>query len=370
MRLIHTADWHLGKSLKGQPLIDDQIYILGEFLKLIDDTKPDAVIIAGDIYDRSIPPVDAVNLFDEIIFKIIDRKIPVLSIAGNHDSAERLNFGSRLFERAEFFITAKPNENPAPVILNDNFGEVYFSLIPFFETAELQNNFGAENLDNDAANKLYIAEARKNIPANKRSVAVAHLFATGGQTSDSERKFVGALENVDAANFFEYNYTALGHLHKPQNISKTVRYSGSLLKYSFSEASHKKGATLLELDGEGKISVEHVDLIPRRDVKVVSGSLDELCKFAPTEDYIHAEITDKNHLLGALDKLRNSAFPNILSLDFVGRERGSIERKFARSENISTLEYFADFYEFETGEKLDGEYRSAMEKFLAELTTA
>ncbi len=371
MKLIHTADWHLGKSLKGQPLIDDQIYILEEFLKLIDDTKPDAVIIAGDIYDRTIPPVDAVSLFDEIIFKIIERKIPVLSIAGNHDSAERLNFGSRLFEREKFFITAKANENPTPVVLNDEFGEVYFSLIPFFETAELQNNFAqAEIADVDAANKIYIDLARRKIPADKRSVAIAHLFATGGQTSDSERKFVGALENVDAANFSAYNYTALGHLHKPQNISKTVRYSGSLLKYSFSEASHQKGATLVELDAAGKILIEHVNLTPRRDVRVIAGSLDELCKSARTEDYIHAEITDKTYILNALDRLRGNAFPNILSLDFVGVVRGGVERKIQRAENISTLEYFADFYKFETGENLEGEYRAAMEKFLSELTTA
>lgn len=371
MKIIHTADWHLGKSLKNQPLLDDQNYILQEFLKFIDAENPDAVIIAGDIYDRSIPPVDAVNLFDEIIFKIVERKIPVLCISGNHDSAARLNFGCRLFERSKFFIETLPNEKPKNIILSDNFGEVYFSLIPFFEPAEIENKFGTEEkIDADAANKFYIAEARKNIPAGKRSVAVAHLFVTGGKISESERKFVGAVENVSAENFSAYNYTALGHLHKPQTMKKTggiVRYSGSLLKYSFDEVNYDKGVTLVEIGG-GETSYRHINLIPRRDVRVVEGTVEELLKFSRTEDYIHANLTDKNHVLNAMDKLRNAAFPNILSIKFT-----NIEREFenanalALREESSVLEQFADFFEYSTGEKLEGDYKSAMEKFLTEL---
>lgn len=372
MKVIHTADWHLGKSLKNQSLLDDQNYILQEFLKLVDAEKPDAIIIAGDVYDRSIPPVDAVNLFDEIIFKLVERKIPVLCISGNHDGAARLNFGSRIFERSKFFIETLPNENPKNVILNDNFGEIYFSLIPFFEPAEIENKFDtAEKINADAANKFYISEARKNIPENKRSVAVAHLFVTGGKISESERKFVGAVENVSAENFSQYKYTALGHLHKPQTMKKTgyiVRYSGSLLKYSFDEVNYDKGVTVVEIDGGGKTSYNHINLIPRRDVRVVEGTVEELLKSARSEDYIHANLTDKNHVLNAMDKLRNAAFPNILSIKFT-----NIEREFenanalALREESSVLEQFADFFEYSTGEKLEGEYKSAMEKFLTEL---
>ncbi len=360
----------MGKSLKNQSLIDDQDYILKEFLKVVDAEKPDAVIIAGDVYDRSIPPVDAVNLFDEIIFKIIERKIPVLCISGNHDSAARLNFGSRLFERSNFFIETLPNENPKTVILNDNFGEIYFSLIPFFEPVEMQDKISAEKIDADAANKFYISEARKNVPAGKRSVAVAHLFVTGGAVSESERKFVGAVENVSAANFSAYNYTALGHLHKPQTMKKNdyiVRYSGSLLKYSFDEANYDKGVTLVEIGG-GETSYQHINLIPRRDVRVVEGTIEELRKSPRTEDYIHANLTDKNHVLNAMEKLRNDAFPNILSIKFTAIEReletsGALELR----EDISVLEQFADFFEHETGEKLQGEYRSTMENFLRDI---
>ena len=372
MKIIHTADWHLGKSLKNQSLIDDQDYILKEFLKLIEEEKPEAVIIAGDIYDRSIPPVEAINLFDEIIFKITEKKIPVLCINGNHDGAERLNFGSRFFERSNFFITTLPNEKPKNIILNDKFGEIYFSLIPFFEPAEIENKFELEKIDADAANKFYISEARKNIPDNKRSVAVAHLFVTGGKVSESERKFVGAVENVSAENFSAYNYAALGHLHKPQTIKKTgyiVRYSGSLLKYSFDEANYDKGVTIVEIEGNGETSFEHVNLKPRRDVRVVNGTFYELKKLARSEDYIHANLTDKNHVLNAMDNLRNAVFPNILSIKFTNLEQ-EIDgaKKLPLREEVSTLEQFADFFEYSTNEKFEGDCKIAMEKFLIELT--
>ena len=310
-------------------------------------------------------------MFDEIIFKIIEKKIPVLCISGNHDSAARLNFGSRLFERSKFFIETLPNENPKNVVLNDKFGEVYFSLIPFFEPVEMQDKISEEKIDANIANKFYIEQARKNIPDGKRSVAVAHLFVTGGKVSESERKFVGAVENVSAENFSAYNYTALGHLHKPQTMKKSgyiVRYSGSLLKYSFDEVNYDKGVTLVEIGAGGETSYRHINLIPRRDVRVVEGTVEELLKSARSEDYIHANLTDKNHVLNAMDKLRNAAFPNILSIKFT-----NIEREFenanalALREESSVLEQFADFFEYSTGEKLEGDYKSEMEKFLSEL---
>lgn len=370
MKIIHTADWHLGKSLKNQSLIDDQFYILQEFLKLVDEEKPEAIIIAGDIYDRSIPPVDAVNLFDEVIFKIVEKKIPVLCINGNHDGAARLNFGSRIFERSNFFIETLQNENPKTVVLNDKFGEVYFSLIPFFDPIEMKDKIPAEKVDADAANKFYIAEARKNIPAGKRSVAVAHLFVTGGKISESERKFVGAVENVSAENFSSYNYTALGHLHKPQTMKKSgsvVRYSGSLLKYSFDEANYEKGVTIVEIDGNGETSFEHVNLIPRRDVRVVEGTVENLRQFEKTDDYIHANLTDTSHVLNAMEKLRDSAFPNILSIKFTNLEREIDDTNKTLRDDVSVLEQFADFFEYSTGEKLEGNYRSTMENVLKEI---
>ena len=377
MRFIHTADWHLGKTLKNAPMIDDQDYILNsEFLKIVDDEKVDAVIIAGDIYDRGVPPIDAINLFDEIICKLTEKKIFVLCISGNHDSAARLNFGSRLMSKANFFIRTKPEKNPAPIVLQDNFGAIYFSLIPFFEPIEIKEKFlpedFSEKLTSEAANKIYIAEARKKIPEGKRSVAVAHLFAAGGITSESERKFVGGVENVDTENFSAYNYTALGHLHKPQNMKKTdfiVRYSGSPLKYSFDEATHDKGITLVEIDGGGRVSYEHLKLTPRRDVRIVEGNLEDLKKFPKTEDYIHANLTDERYFLNAMESLRENSFPNILSLKFTNLEQAAENNSSAEkfSADTSILNQFKEFFESKSGEKFSEEYEAAMEDFLKEI---
>lgn len=377
MRFIHTADWHLGKNLKGVSLLDEQNFLLnGEFLKLADDWKPDAIIIAGDIYDRGVPPIDAVDLFDEIIFKLAEKKIPLLCISGNHDNSSRLNFASRLLTQAKFFITTKITENPAPIILEDKFGEIYFSLIPYFPLAEIKETFSAENFDDNfdvnAANKFYIAQARKKIPANKRSVAVAHLFAAGGLTSDSERKFAGGEENIATENFSAYCYTALGHLHKPQNMKKTdfvVRYSGSPLKYSFDEVKHDKGVTLVEIDGEGKVNYEHQKLTPKKDLKVATGTVEELQNFERTEDYIFANLTDKKYVLNAVDKLRNSAFPNILGINFTDLEKStanfSSTEKF--QEGASPLDHFAEFYKETVGEELSAENKKVLQNFLTEL---
>ena len=378
MKIIHTADWHLGKTLKNTSLIDEQDYILnGEFLKIIDDVKPDAVIIAGDLYDRGVPPVDAVNLCDEIIFKINERKIPILCIAGNHDSASRLNFGGRLFAQSKFFIVSKPQENPASIVLQDDFGEIYFSLIPFFEPNNLRENISSDEpqeiLTADDVNKFYIAEARKKIPANKRSVAVAHLFATGGVSSESERKFVGTVENVDKKNFSAYNYVALGHLHCQQTLCKDaknfIRYSGSPLKYSFGEANHVKGVTFAEIDGEGNVQAENLPLTPRHDVRVVKGTVDELCSLPRSDDFIHAQIDDFKNVLSAADRLRESSCPNLLSLEFLNAEIAAenLSEKLNVREDVTPLENFVDFYEYSTKEKMPEKYFKAMEKLISSI---
>lgn len=375
MRIIHTADWHLGKTLKNTSLIDEQDYILnGEFMKIVDDVKPDAVIIAGDVYDRGVPPVDAVTLFDEIIFKLNSKKIPILCISGNHDNAARLNFAGRLLAQSKFFITTKPQKNPVSIVLQDNFGDVYFSLIPFFEPVELREKISDDNsnlqISANDVNKFYISEARKHIPTGKRSVAVAHLFVTGGVSSDSERKFVGTVENVDKKNFAEYNYVALGHLHRKQTLSKDeknfIRYSGSPLKYSFGEANHTKGVTFVEMDGDGNVTTKNLPLTPRRDVRVVKGNVDELCNLPRTNDFIHAQITDQKNVLSAADRLRESSCPNLLSLEFLNNNFSDedFSQKLNVREGVSPLEHFVDFYEYSTKEKIPAAYRTAMEKLI------
>ena len=342
MKLLHTADWHLGKTLKGQNLIDDQDFILKQLFDIINDQKPDAILICGDIYDRAIPPVDAVKLFDETLTKFAEKNIPTLIIAGNHDSATRLNFGKEIFKRQNIFIAAK---EPETITLQDNFGEIYFSMIPY---------------DTDTTN---IAFARENISKNKRSVVLAHVFLAGGiESPNSERKiFVGGAENVPAELFNGYNYVALGHLHRPQKF-----YSGSPLKYSFDEANHKKSVNIVEIDALGAVKLEKIPLNPRHDVRIVSGNLYKLLNETRTEDYICARLTER--VINVQDKLAN-VFPKLLSVEWDLPQNLSSNtsepKKFSAVTSI--IDYFADFFEAQTQEPLNAEYRAAMNKFLTKL---
>ena len=369
MKILHTADWHLGKTLNGRSLIEDQKFILKKFLEVVDDVKPDAIIIAGDVYDRADPSTDAINLFDEIIFKLTDRKIPVLCIAGNHDNAARLNFGSRLFAHEKFFITTKTLYAPENIVLQDEFGEVYFSLIPYFDPAEIKSKFlqeDDERLTFDAANKFYLALARKNIPAGKRSVAIAHVFVEGGEESDSERKFVGTTGKVSAENFSGYDYVALGHLHRPQKISENIFYSGSPLKYSAKESTHKKGVTLVELDGHGFVRAENIPLTPLRDLIEVSGTLADFLAQPPDYSYAYVTLTDETFVYDAAQKLRE-VFPHIMEVKNQSRPKGFIEEPARQFREDATLfEQFEDFFKEMTRRDLNNDERAALKEIFLE----
>ena len=364
MRILHTADWHLGKTLMNYSLIEDQKFILKQFLEIVDDLKPHAIIIAGDIYDRADPSTEAVELFDKILFDLTERKIPVLCIAGNHDSSERLNFGSRLFANKKFFITAKTNEKPKTIILEDKFGEIYFSMIPYFDPAAINSD---ERLTFDAANKIFIDEARKKIPFNRRSVAIAHVFVEGGEESDSERKFVGTAGKVSAKTFSDYDYVALGHLHKPQKMAENIFYSGSILKYSAKESTHKKGITLVELDGNGFVSAENILLKPKRDLIEISGTLDEFLSKKPNESYAYVTLTDEIFIYDAAQKLRK-VFPNLMEAKNKSRPKYFIEeptRKFR--ENATIFEQFEDFFFEMANRNLTADEQTAMTEIFREV---
>lgn len=369
MKLLHTADWHLGKTLKGQNLIDDQKFILNEIFKVIDDEKPDAILIAGDIYDRNIPPVDAVELFNETLNRFAEKNLPTLIISGNHDSAKRLNFGSKIFQRQNIFIAAKIDDNPKNLVLEDDFGEIHFSMIPYFEPAYIKDEFFDENSERltfNAANRIYVDFLRQKIPAGKRSVAIAHIFLTGGIESESERKFVGGAENVNAEIFSGYNYVALGHLHRSQKIlTNNIQYSGSPLKYSFDEYNHKKSVTIVEIDGFGDVKTKKIELKPLHDVKIVKGTFDEVKNHARTEDFICVKLTER--VINVQDKLA-WIFPNLLSVEFHLPQNFSDEADKTFSEGNSPLEYFSDFYKAQTGEELKKDYREAMKDFFLEIS--
>ena len=369
MKLLHTADWHLGKTLKGQNLLDDQKFILDEIFKIIDDEKPDAILIAGDIYDRNVPPVDAVELFNETLNRFAEKKLPTLIISGNHDSAKRLNFGSKIFERQNIFITAKISKDPKNIVLEDNFGEIYFSMVPFFVPIEIKYKFFDKNSDSPTyndANKFYIDLARKKIPSGKRSVALAHVFISGESKTESVREIVGGAEGISAKNFSDYNYTALGHLHSPRCSGKNIFYSGSPLKYSFDEANQKKSVTIVDLDAQGNVKVNPINLTPRRDLIIVEGTFNELKNRSPIQDYAQIILTDDAYIYST-EELRD-AFPHFLEI-----KRKSHMQSYddAPSNNFHiedpVSEQFAKFFEEVNGEPLTDDEKALFGEILEEI---
>ena len=351
MRFIHTADWHLGKLFGQRHMTEDQAYVLEELLALCKDVHPNALIIAGDVYDRAVPPPEAVNLFNEILTRIAEQGIRVLYIAGNHDSAVRLDFGAQLLRASGIYPAGIVRAAEPPVVLSDEYGDVYFSLIPYGDPPHVREAFALdENLSFDRALAVQIAAARAQIPLSARSVAVAHAFVIGGQTSESEHALsVGGSDQVSAENFAAYSYTALGHLHAPQRAgAEHIRYSGSLLKYSFDEARQKKGVELIELDAVGAASHTFYPLTPRHDVRIVSGMMDELMHkdfdLLPHDDYICVELLDMDAVLAAHEKLRK-IYPNLFTItrpNINVNRLSSTERSYERGK--SDLHLFSEFY--------------------------
>ena len=351
MRFIHTADWHLGKLFGQRHMTEDQAYVLEELLALCKDAHPDALIIAGDVYDRAVPPPEAVNLFNEILTRIAEQGIRVLYIAGNHDSAVRLDFGAQLLRASGIYPAGIVRAAEPPVMLSDEYGDVYFSLIPYGDPPHVREAFALdENLSFDGALTVQIAAARAQIPLSARSVAVAHAFVIGGQTSESEHALsVGGSDQVSVENFAAYSYTALGHLHAPQRAgAEHIRYSGSLLKYSFDEARQKKGVELIELDAAGAASHTFYPLTPRHDVRIVSGMMDELMHkdfdLLPHDDYICVELLDMDAVLAAHEKLRK-IYPNLFTItrpNINVNRLSSTERSYERGK--SDLHLFSEFY--------------------------
>lgn len=316
MRFIHTADWHLGRTLYTRPLLDDQKAVLAELIKVAKAKDIDALLIAGDVFDRSNPPGDAIELFDSVLAQLKERGIKVLFIAGNHDGAQRIDYGRQLMAASGVHTRGIAAQGMEPVVLEDEFGPVYFSLIPYVSPEIVRDIFPAEDrLDFNTANKIMVEDARKGIPAGVRSVALAHAFITGGRASDSERELsVGGASNVDYHIYDGYNYVALGHLHGPQKAGReTIRYSGSLLKYSFDEQHQKKGVLLVDMDGQGDVTVEPLQLPVRHDVRVVKGLIEDLEKGEVSEDYVEVRLQDDHAVMSPADRLR-TVFPNLLTV--------------------------------------------------------
>ena len=323
MKFFHTADWHLGKLVQGIYMTEDQRFVLEQFLQAIDIEKPDAVIIAGDLYDRAVPPTEAVHLLDELFAEIVlKRNTPLLTIAGNHDSPSRLNFGSQLMKETGLHIVGQLSRNMQSIVLNDTYGEVHFHLVPYADPSQVRYLMEDETIiTHNQAMKKIIELIEEKMDKTKRHVFVGHAFVTPhGQeqenTSDSERPLaIGGAEYVNASLFQPFHYTALGHLHQAHYVlNETIRYSGSPLKYSISEEHHKKGFFIVEMDAEGKTTVEKRLLAPTRDMRTVEGFLQDILKQPVSEDYVFVKLLDDTPVLSPMEQIR-TVYPNAMHVE-------------------------------------------------------
>lgn len=365
MRWIHTADWHLGKLFEQRSMTQDQAYVLEELLDIVKEEKAEAVVIAGDVYDRGVPPQEAVDLFGSVLRRLTERGVKVLYIAGNHDSASRIDFGRGIMEQAGVFARGRLDAALSPIVLEDEAGPVYFSLLPYAGPAEVRSCFGTEEgMSFDAAMAAMVGRARQEIPAGVRSVAVAHAFIAGGISSESERPLsVGGSDQVSPKRFAGFSYTALGHLHGPQKAgAEMIRYSGSLLKYSFDEAGQKKGVLVVDLPAAGSASAELIPLVPCHEVRVLKGDFESLrdpsFDTGDKDDYLKIELTDRDLVLNSFDRLRE-VYPNLIALEQpnrIGAEASAAgDLRLEGAQRMSNLELFARFYQDQAGKALSPE---------------
>jgi len=373
MRIIHTSDWHLGRILHGVHLTEDQSYILDQLAYLIKDSKPDVLIVAGDIFDRSVPPVEAVNLLDETLSKILlDYKIPVIMISGNHDSPDRINFGSRILGASRLNIFGRFSNPLKPVKLEEKWGPVYFYPLPYADPAVVRDGMGDENIHtHDDSMSTVIKAIKENMDMGVRNVLVAHTFAAGCEPSESERPLsIGGTDVVDSAHFQGFNYVALGHLHRPQKVSSdNIRYSGSLMKYSFSEAAQKKYIPIIDMDEKGEVHIEKVELTPKRDLRCIEGYLDDILKGPKDgenrDDYIMVRLKDEGAILDAMGKIR-SVYPNTLHIEkpqftFNSELKGP-DSNFRK---MSIKDLFSSFFKQVTDTEMSQEQMEAFEDILS-----
>ncbi|MGM8364423.1 exonuclease SbcCD subunit D [Virgibacillus sp. W0181] len=383
MKIFHTADWHLGKLVQGIYMTEDQEYILDQFLYAVKTEKPDAVIIAGDLYDRAVPPTEAVHLLNNVLETIVlDLETPVLAIAGNHDSPSRLHFASSLLKNNGLYIVGQLTKDLNPVVLHDEHGEVHFHLIPYCDPSVVRHLFQDEEIitHNDAARKIVEEINRKKDP-KARHVYVGHAFITPygeveENTSDSERPLsIGGAEYVNAQIFSEFHYTALGHLHQAHVVSaNNIRYAGSILKYSISEEHHRKGFYITDIDKAGGISVEKCNLVPKKDMRTVEASMDELLTYPTNEDYVFVRLVDETAILSPMEKIR-SVFPNAMHVErknyVLSNGSGQVDQTKERTE-MSDLELFKAFYKqvkgFEATEETESLFKDVLNELLQEET--
>ena len=313
MKFIHLSDLHIGKRVNEFSMIEDQEYILKQILKIIDDEAPDGVIVAGDVYDKPVPSAEAVELFDDFIVRLSKRDLPVYIISGNHDSPERLAFGNRLMAASGIHFSSVYNGAAERFELTDEYGTTAIYMLPFIKPSHVRRFYPDDKIES-YTDAITVAVREMQVDQNYRNIIITHQFVTGAERSDSEELSVGGTDNVDASAFDGFDYVALGHIHRPQNVgSETIRYCGSPLKYSFSESPYEKSVTVVELKEKGNTSVRTVPLTPMRDMVELKGTYDELTlksfyeNTSYREDYVHITLTDEEDIPDVVQVIRRKS---------------------------------------------------------------
>lgn len=375
MKLFHLSDLHIGKRVNEFSMIEDQKYILDRILDLADEEKPDGIILAGDIYDKQIPSAEAVQVFDAFITKLAEKKLPVFIISGNHDSAERLAFGGRLLSSREIYLSPVYDGTVTKIPLKDQYGTVWIHLLPFIRPSIVRHVFEDEaDSVTDVQSAVQMVIRHMEIDPADRNVLVAHQFVTGASQCESEDIQVGGLDNIDAAVFDLFDYTALGHIHSPQNVGNgTVRYCGTPLKYSFSEADQEKSVTVIELEEKGNVKTRLLLLRPLRDMRKIRGTYLELTARSfyqdmNCSDYIQVTLTDEDDVPDGLQKLR-VIYPNIMQLLYDNKRTRTIQEIDAAQavEEKTEIELFREFYELQNNQPMTKQQEDFAEQLIREI---
>lgn len=394
MRFMHLADLHIGKKVNGFSMLEDQRYVLEQVLKVAQQQNLDGVILAGDIYDKSVPAGEAVQLLDWFLTELVNLQLEVYMVSGNHDSIERLSFGSKLFAKSGLHVSSVYDGHLESIILQDEYGPLNLYLLPFVKPVHVRSalknclveNFSRDVLGNAAETEdvfahiqTYddaIAEVLKEaeLDASARNLLVAHQLVTGAERCDSEDVSVGGLDNVSAELFGDFDYVALGHIHGPQSMTRdTIRYAGTLLKYSFSECSHKKSITIVELKEKGNVDIITIPIEPLRDMRVIEGEYKTVMSrgfYAGTncEDYLKIVLTDELEIPEAMGKLR-TVYPNIMALEYNNIRKhhmGDVDGA-ELAQVKQPIEYFREFYEKQNGTSMSDKQEAIVSEAIKEV---
>ncbi|WP_050910690.1 exonuclease SbcCD subunit D [Vibrio campbellii] len=375
MKFIHTSDWHLGRQFHNVSLLDDQQAVLDQLIQYIENNPVDAVVVAGDIYDRSVPPTIAIELLNKVVKRICgELNTPMILISGNHDGAERLGFGSEQMKNAGLHIISNFEDMLTPVVIETvSAGQVAFYGMPYNDPEQVRFAYQEPVSTHDQAHKLLAEKITEQFQSEQRNVLVSHCFVDGAIESESERPLsIGGSDRVSHEHFLNFDYVALGHLHQPQKKGEEyIRYSGSLMKYSFGEQNQKKGFTLVEIDQNGFVSAEHVDLAAPHEMRIVEGELEQVIDQGKTdpknEDYLLVRLMDKHAILNPMEKLR-TVYPNVLHLEkpgmLIGVEQEMAQAKLARSE----IDMFRDFFTEAQDSQLSQEQDQAISDIIKQLS--